>query len=341
MMTKTSLETIPITEAEADMRLDRMLRKRFAGLSQGVIEKQLRTGTIRVDGNRVKASHRLAVGEDITMPPKLLIMLADAHQSKGAGGTGKTASAKPVRPVSKELIATLRHAVIRETNDYIALNKPSGLAVQGGTGTHQHIDGALSAAFPGDEKPLLVHRLDRDTSGVLVVAKTAQAARRLAKGFQGRQHDKIYLALVLGKPADHEGVIQAPLLKSGGYGNEKMVVDFDDGQKAETAFTCLDSIRGKVSLMMLEPWTGRTHQLRAHTLAMGCPILGDGKYGGAEVFPNDEVRRLCLHAVRLDLDGSSPLIADLPADLLHVMRFFGFDPVAVMAMIREMKPGKN
>jgi 23S rRNA pseudouridine955/2504/2580 synthase len=338
MMTETRLESISITEAEADMRLDRMLRKRFAGLSQGVIEKQLRTGTIRVDGNRVKASHRLAVGEDITMPPKLLIMLANAHQSKGAG---KSTTAKPARPVSKELIATLRHAIIRETDEYIALNKPSGLAVQGGTGTHQHIDGALSAAFPGGEKPLLVHRLDRDTSGVLVVAKTAQAARHLAKGFQSRQHDKIYLALVLGKPTDHEGVIQAPLLKSGGYGNEKMVVDFDDGQKAETAFTCLDTIGGKVSLMMLEPWTGRTHQLRAHMLAMGCPILGDGKYGGAEAFPNAEVRRLCLHAVRLDLDGSLPLIADLPADLLHIMRFFGFDPAVVMAMIREMKPGKN
>ena len=337
-MADTHLESLTIAEAEADMRLDRMLRKRFAGLSQGVIEKYLRTGKIRVDGQRIKASHRLAVGEDITMPRELLVMMA---QSPKSGASGKTASAKPSRPVSKDLIATLRHAVIHETDAYIALNKPSGLAVQGGTGTHQHIDGALAAAFPDGEKPLLVHRLDRDTSGVLVVAKTALSARALAKGFQGRQHSKYYLALVLGKPSDHEGVIQAPLLKSGGHGNEKMVVDFDKGQKAETAFTRLDTIGGKVSLMLLEPWTGRTHQLRAHMLAMGCPILGDGKYGGADVFPNDEVRRLCLHAVRLDLEGASPLIADLPADLRHLMRFFGFDPVAVMSMIKEMKPGKS
>jgi 23S rRNA pseudouridine955/2504/2580 synthase len=337
-MTEAHLEHIPIAVSEADMRLDRMLRKRFAGLSQGVIEKYLRTGKIRVNGQRIKASHRLAMGEVITMPRELLMLLAQSHH---AGGQGKTASAKPPRPVSKDLIATLRYAVIHETDAYIALNKPSGLAVQGGTGTHQHIDGALAAAFPDGEKPLLVHRLDRDTSGVLVVAKTALSARALVKGFQGRQHSKYYLALVLGKPSDHEGVIQAPLLKSGGHGNEKMVVDFDEGQKAETAFTRLDTVGGKVSLMLLEPWTGRTHQLRAHMLALGCPILGDGKYGGADVFLNDQVRRLCLHAVRLDLEASPPLIADLPADLRHLMRFFGFDPAAVMAMIKEMKPGKS
>lgn len=337
-MAEAHIEHLTIAEAEADMRLDRMLRNRFAGLSQGVIEKYLRTGKICVDGHRIKASHRLAMGEDITMPRELLVMMAQSPQS---GAAGKSVPAKSSRPVSKELINTLRHAVIRETDSFIALNKPSGLAVQGGTGTHQHIDGALSAAFPESEKPLLVHRLDRDTSGVLVVAKTPQSARHLAKGFQGRQHDKFYLALVLGKPADHEGVIQAPLMKAGGHGNEKMVVDFDEGQKAETAFTCLDTIGGKVSLMMLEPWTGRTHQLRAHMLALGCPILGDGKYGGSDVFPNDQVRRLCLHAVRLDLDGFPALIADLPTDLHHLMRFFGFDPAAVMTMIKEMKPGKS
>ena len=325
-MTDAPPLSITIEEQDADMRLDRMLRKRFSGLTQGLIEKSLRTGKIRVDGARIKASYRLCAGDILSMAVSIL------EQSQSA-------LAKPKKPVSKSpskaLIATLRGAVIVETNDYIAINKPNGLAVQGGTGTREHIDGAVAAAFPDGNKPLLVHRLDRDTSGVLVLAKHGKAARILAKGFQSRLHEKRYLALVMGRPKMTEGVIKAPLIKSGGHGNEKMIVDADRGDHAETDFECIESIGGKVSLMLLSPRTGRTHQLRAHMLALGCPILGDGKYGGAEAFPNDHINRLCLHAARLDLAGESPIIADLPHDLRQIMTFFGFDPASVMDMIAD------
>lgn len=318
--------SITVTDQDADMRLDRMLRKRFPGLTQGVIEKALRTGKIRIDSTRIKASYRLKADEMITLP------VAIAEHSKAALATPQKLSAKPA---SKALIATLRGAVISQTDDYIAINKPSGLAVQGGTGTSEHVDGGIAAAFPDGKKPLLVHRLDRDTSGVLVLAKHGRAARQLAKGFQSRHHGKIYLALVAGRPKELAGVIKAPLIKSGSHGNEKMVVDDMRGDHAETIFECLDSIGGKVSLMQLEPLTGRTHQLRAHMIALGCPILGDGKYGGADAFPNAQVTRLCLHAARLDLADEPPIIADLPHDLAAIMTFFDFDPLAVMDMIRH------
>lgn len=316
--------SLTVNEEETDMRLDRMLKKRFSGLTQGIIEKALRTGKIRVDGTRVKASYRITSGDVITLPVNI------AEQSKAAVSKPFKSSAKLP---SKALIITLRKAVIDQTDDYIAINKPSGLAVQGGTGTSEHIDGAAAAAFPDGNKPLLVHRLDRDTSGVLILAKHRLAARQLAKGFQSRQHGKMYLALVNGRPKITTGNINAPLLKSGGYGNEKMVVDFERGDHAETDYECIDSIGGKISLMLLEPRTGRTHQLRAHMVALGCPILGDGKYGGADAFPSEHVTRLCLHATRLDLTGQTPIIADLPHDMVVIMKFFGFDPVAVMDMI--------
>ena len=325
-MTDKEPLSIIVEEQETDMRLDRMLRKRFDGLTQGVIEKSLRTGKIRVDGARIKASHRLGVGEVISMPVSIM------EQSR-------LALAKPHKPVSKPpskaLIATLRGSVIDQTDYYIAINKPSRLAVQGGTGTNEHVDGGLAAAFPDGHKPLLVHRLDRDTSGVLVLAKHGKAARILAKGFESRQHRKLYLALVAGRPKMTDGVIKAPLVKSGGHGHEKMVVDVDRGDYAETEFECIDSIGGKVSLMLLSPKTGRTHQLRAHMVALGCPILGDGKYGGADAFPNDQINRLCLHAARLDLAGQPPIIADLPHDMMKIMLFFGFDPVVVMDKIKS------
>ena len=313
------MECITINADEASMRLDRMLRNRFAGLSQGAIEKHLRQGKIRVNGKRIKAAHRLAAGEEVSVPHEFAEI---------------TPRAKSAPPPAPEVVAMLRQGVIYENNDFLALNKPSGLAVQGGAETPQHIDGALSTAFAGGADFRLVHRLDRDTSGVLLVAKTTASARKLAQGFAGRGHKKTYLALVLGTPPEAHGIITAPLIKAGGRGHEKMVVDAEAGKPAETAYTCLESHEEKVSLMLLEPRTGRTHQLRAHTLSIGCPILGDGKYGGRAAFPHQAVKRLCLHAVRLDIVGAPPLIATLPSDFCEAMQGFGFDSRAVMAMIK-------
>ena len=312
------MECITISTNEATMRLDRMLRNRFAGLSQGAIEKHLRQGKIRVNGKRIKAAHRLAAGEEVSVPRAFSEL---------------TQQLKSAPPPAPEVVEILRQAVIYENNDFLALNKPPGLAVQGGAETHQHIDGALSTAFAGGADFRLVHRLDRDTSGVLVVAKTAAAARHLAQGFASKGHKKTYLALVLGRPPETHGIINAPLIKAGGRGHEKMVVDDARGKPAETAYTCLESTE-KISLMLLEPRTGRTHQLRAHTLSIGCPILGDGKYGGRAAFPHQAVQRLCLHAVRLDITGTPPLVAELPTDFCEVMQCFGFDSRAVMAMIK-------
>ena len=312
---------LPVSGADDGTRLDRFIRRQFEGINQGRIEKLLRSGSVRVDGAKAKSSTRLAEGQTVTMPADLEI---------------PTSSRKPVAktPPDPVVVERLRRAEIARGEGWIAINKPSGLASQGGAGTRDHVDGALEEAFPGDEPPRLVHRLDRDTSGVMVVATDLAASRRLARGFQakgaGRGHRKTYLALALGAPGTAKGVIDAPLAKAGGRGAERMAVDHDAGQAAVTRFAVLESFGRKASLVALEPVTGRTHQLRAHMASIGCPILGDGKYGGADAFPSDAVTRLCLHAAHLVLEGGDAITAPLPADLAPALGFFGIDPEEAM-----------
>ena len=298
-----------ISSEDAGSRLDRFIRRHHPMINQGRIEKLLRGGAIRVDGAKAKSSTRIAEGQIVTMP---LVIMTEASKPK------------PQNKISPEVVKTVQQAVISRGQGWIALNKPSGLATQGGSGTSQHIDGALPEAFPEEEKLRLVHRLGRDTSGVLVVATTLASARALAAGFQHQDHAKTYLALAVGQPKIKQGVINAPLAKAGGKGHERMVVD-EDGQPAVTLYKVLDYMGRSVSLIALRPKTGRTHQLRAHLASIGCPIMGDGKYGGAEAFPNDAVTRLCLHAAAIEMADGSFVTAPIPDDMRRVFNFFGLD----------------
>ena len=315
------LRDFPVSGAEDGTRLDRFIRRHHEGINQGRIEKLLRSGSVRVDGAKAKSSTRLAEGQVVTMPASLDIPRSAAKPA-------------PKHTPDPAVVERVRRAEIARGDGWIAINKPSGLASQGGAGTRDHVDGALAAAFPGEEPPRLVHRLDRDTSGVMVVATSLAASRRLARGFQGKGaqqgHRKTYLSLVLGVPETRKGLIDAPLAKAGGRGAEKMVVDPDDGQSARTAFVVLEALGRSAGLVALQPITGRTHQLRAHMANIGCPILGDGKYGGADAFPNDSITRLCLHAAHLVLEGGDAITAPPPPDLLGALGFFGIDPGEAM-----------
>ena len=257
------VQTVTVPEAEADQRLDRWFQKRYPDLGYGRLQKLLRSGQIRVDGKRAKASDRLEPGVAVRIPPL---------------GAGESAAPGEPRPVSEADAAFIRSLVIHTDADIIVLNKPAGLAVQGGTKTRRHIDGMLGAlANREGERPRLVHRLDRDTSGVLVLGRTAAATRALNDAFRLREMQKLYWAVTVGIPKPADGFIDMPLSKQGDV-YERMAED-NDGQRAITDYRTIDQAGRRLAWMALAPRTGRTHQLRAHMAAKGKPILGDTKYG--------------------------------------------------------------
>lgn len=319
---------ITVAAADGEQRLDRWFKRRFPDLGHGRLEKLLRTGQIRVDGKRAKASDRLEAGQVVRIPP-----LGEGGSEPGAenGGAAKSATAKraPAGPSERDA-RMLQEAVLYQDADVIVINKPAGLAVQGGSGIGKNLDDLL-VALQGDaaEKPRLVHRLDRDTSGVLVLARNLQAAQRLAEAFRHKDAQKIYWAVTIGVPKLSQGRIDAALAKQGGQGRERVQID-DEGKRAVTFYRVLDKVGTKVAWVALMPMTGRTHQLRAHCLALGTPILGDGKYAGAGAFIARESvpRQLHLHARRLILPhprkGLIDVTAPLPPHMRETQRFFGF-----------------
>jgi 23S rRNA pseudouridine955/2504/2580 synthase len=224
--------------------------------------------------------------------------------------------------------------VIARGKDWIVLNKPPGLATQGGTKTVQHLDRLLDGlADEKGQRPKLVHRLDKDTSGVLLVARTARAAGHFTKAFSGRTARKVYWALVVGVPSVQEGVIDAPLAKQPGSGGEKMHVDEKDGLPARTRYRQIDRAGNRATWVELQPMTGRTHQLRAHMAAIGHPIVGDAKYGGAAAFLTGGIsRKMHLHARRLRIDGTDgkaiDQTADLPDHFSETLATLGFEQLA-------------
>lgn len=308
-----------VSDDEAGLRLDRWFQRHFPGLSHGALQKLLRTGQVRVDGRRVEGKDRIEPGQQVRLPP------------------GVT-SAPPPRPreiatVADRDAAELQSLVIHRDDQVIVLNKPPGLAVQGGTGTERHVDGMLDALrFGFEDRPRLVHRLDKDTSGLLLIARTGQAAKRLAESFRQRETEKLYWAVVVGVPPQKEGAIDLPLAKRpGARDREMMQVDKEEGQKALTHFRELDRLAKRAALLALWPRTGRTHQLRVHCAAIGCPILGDGKYGGEEALLASvaDARRLHLHARRLQLPhpsgkGELKVTAELPPHFRRTVEAFGF-----------------
>jgi 23S rRNA pseudouridine955/2504/2580 synthase len=213
------------------------------------------------------------------------------------------------------------------------LNKPPGLATQGGTKTHQHLDRLLDGLAGEDGRPKLVHRLDKDTSGVLLVARSARSAGHFAKAFSGRTARKVYWAIVVGDVAGNEGIIDAPLSKQPGTGGEKMHISEEHGLPAKTRWRVIDRAGNRAAWVELQPLTGRTHQLRAHMAAIGHPIVGDAKYGGSDAFLTGGIsRKLHLHARRIQIDapdgGKIDVTAELPPHFADSLAMLGFSPLA-------------
>jgi 23S rRNA pseudouridine955/2504/2580 synthase len=313
--------SLAVRGEDADIRLDRWFKRHYPGLSHGRLEKLLRTGQVRVDGRRASASDRIQEGQTIRVPPLGDFGSLDGRQRRET----------ELEPSAEDAKA-LQGAVLYRDDEVIALNKPHGLAVQGGTNTERHLDALLDALrFGSSERPRLVHRLDKDTSGVLVLGRTPRATAELAAAFRGKTTRKIYWAAVVGLPKPRDGKVDLPLAKLPGRLGERVVPDEDAGKPAVTRYQTVSHASNKVAWLALMPITGRTHQLRAHCAVLGTPVLGDGKYGGAAARPEGvpEPRKLHLHSRTLILprpNGSVLRItAPLPPHMKETWRFFGFE----------------
>ena len=310
--------TFTVTEDDDGIRLDRWFKRHMTDVSFNVVSRWARTGQLRLDGRRAVPGDRIEAGQEIRMP---------------AAEAAPVRSARPQRkqsPLSADEIEFVRGLVIYEDGHAYVLNKPAGLATQGGTKTNKHLDRLLDGLADDRGRPKLVHRLDKDTSGVLLVARTARSAGHFAKAFSGRTARKIYWALVVGVPSAEEGLIDAPLAKQPGTGGEKMHVDPENGLPAKTRWRVLDHAGNRSAWLELQPLTGRTHQLRAHMSALGHPIVGDAKYGGSEAFLTGGIsRKLHLHARRLRIDaedgGKIDAVAELPQHFAESLATLGFD----------------
>jgi len=314
------VEIREVAPDEAEMRLDRWFRRHYPGLGHGRLEKLLRTGQIRVDGGRAKAGLRLAPGQRVRVPPLGV-----------SAPLSSIARKQPPPPPSPEEAEALRARVLHRDADVIAIDKPAGLAVQGGTGTRRHLDAMLDALrFEAAERPRLVHRLDRDTSGVLLLARNARAAARLGAAFRSRRLRKLYWALVVGLPPADAGEIALALAKRKDAGGERAQAG-EEGKAAFTRYAVIETAGRRAAWLALQPGTGRTHQIRVHCAALGTPIQGDGKYGGAAAFLKGEgiARRLHLHAraIEIPAEAGGPLriVAPLPAHMRETWAFLGFD----------------
>ncbi len=318
----SDVRLMSVAEDDADIRLDRWFKRHFPAVKHGRLEKLLRTGQIRVDGHRAKGSTRLEPGQSVRVPP--LGEPVDAPTPQKA-------------TISEADRGWIRLLVIHEDGDVIALNKPPGIAVQGGRKVTRHIDGLLDALAPkGGERPRLVHRLDRDTGGVLLLARRASSAAALAEAFRARDAKKIYWAIVAGAPPADEGTIDLAIAKKAGPGGfEKMAADVADGKDSVTDYRVLERAGRRAAWVELRPRTGRTHQLRIHCASLGTPILGDRKYGGATAIldgvPGGD--RLALHAREIDIahpsGGRLSVSAEIDAQMIGTFQFFGFDAASV------------
>ncbi len=312
------------------MRVDRWFKAHFPDVRHGELEKYLRKGHVRVAGGRVKANRRLEAGEQIRIPP-----LSDNP-------------APALRKVKPYDASEIRKMILFEDADFMALNKPFGLAVQGGTNTKHHLDGMLASLEKDGERPRLVHRLDKDTGGLMLVAKTRQAAQRLGDAFKGHAVEKTYWALAAGVPRPREGTINLAVAKKMiriGDGEEERVVPADgkDSKKAMTDYQTLDEAGEGIAFLAMRPVTGRTHQLRVHAAAIGCPIIGDGKYGG----PAAQVEGVSpkLHLFCRSMIFPHPktgrkmtLFAPLTGHMLDTWNFFAFDKNAPCEWPEDLRP---
>jgi 23S rRNA pseudouridine955/2504/2580 synthase len=331
----SDVRTFTVSEDDDGIRLDRWFKRHLPDVSFNIVSRWARTGQLRLAGKRAVPGDRVEAGQEIRVPP-----LESAPQR----------TARPQRKreaLTEDEEQFVRDMVIYEDETAVVLNKPPGLATQGGTKTHQHLDRLLEGLAGEGGRPKLVHRLDKDTSGALLVARTARSANHFAKAFSGRTAKKVYWAIVVGVPDAAEGVIDAPLAKQPGTGGEKMHVDPENGLPAKTRWRVVDRAGNRAAWIELQPLTGRTHQLRAHMAAIGHPIVGDAKYGGAEAFLTGGIsRKLHLHARRIRIDapggGKIDVTAELAAHFGESLATLGFEAEAGDAVSSEpIKPART
>lgn len=327
----SGVQMVSVIVGDDGMRLDRWFRQHFPQVRHGELEKMLRKGQVRVDGGRVKANRRLVMGESIRVPP-----VRDKRDDKPT----------QTRPLSREDREFMRELVIYEDHHLIALNKPFGLAVQGGAKTNRHIDGMLEAltadtkasksgAVERGERPRLVHRLDRDTGGLLLLGKSRKSTALLADFFKTQKIKKEYWALCAGLPSPRQGTINFSIAKKmirvREEDQERMVAaEGEDAKRAITDYQIIDEAGGTASFVALRPRTGRTHQLRVHCVAMGTPIIGDGKYGGPAARLEGVASKMHLFCRAMTLPniaGGPPITlrANLTGHMRETWKFFNFD----------------
>ena len=322
----SAIEQVRVDAGEAGLRLDRWFKLHYPGLGFGHLQKLLRSGQIRVDGGRAKSDTRLAPGQLVRIPP----MGADSARIRVAPLTANTIRDQHDGDVLSQML-------VYEDEKVLVFNKPAGLAVQGGSGISRHVDSMLEAwRSKRGEKPRLVHRIDRDTTGILVVARTRLAAVSLTKAFRERDTKKTYWALVKGVPAPHEGRISTYLVKEQTEDGDRMRVAKHGEEGADHALThyrVIDQVAQNFAWLEMEPHTGRTHQLRVHATHIGHPILGDPKYFEHDTnwdFPGGVQKRLHLHARRIiiphpDGRGMIDQVAPLPPHMVQTWNLFGFN----------------
>ncbi len=310
-------DSLIVMEEVVNMRLDRWFLRNYPELTKGTVEKLLRSGQIRINKGRARADYRLQENDELRIPPQLL-------------GESKP----PAKPLQRKLMLSkvdklkwqklLPSLVLFENENIIAINKPSGLAVQGGSKIGVHVDKLLPLLARGDEVPRLVHRLDRHTSGVLLLAKNRRAAESLAADFKEQQIDKLYWALTIGTPKPENGRIAVAIKKQRTKNFEYMQVQ-NEGDMAETLYSNLQTQNG-ISWVSCTPLSGRTHQIRVHLAHIGKPILGDQKYGGKKAFPDNikNIKRIYLHARSIQYQGIH-ITAPLFDDFTQRMQECGFD----------------
>lgn len=303
-----------VTKVDDGQRLDRWCKVHLAHIPYGSVQKLLRKGAIRVDDAKAKADQRLKAGQVISAPKQ-------EPGEQGAAGRKKP----EVKALTEQNIKEVRSWVLYQDEELIVIDKPYGLAVQGGSGVVRHLDMLMPALqFKMDAPPKLVHRLDRDTSGVLVLARTREAAADLQKGFANKRIRKVYVALCMGVPERHRGEIISRMEKAErGKDTREVVVSGKDGKAAVTRYRVLESLAGKMCMIELEPVTGRTHQLRVHMAELGCPIVGDGKYGGKAAFAVAQLgvsKQLHLHAWHIELPRPDGKVITVKAKLPEHMR---------------------
>jgi 23S rRNA pseudouridine955/2504/2580 synthase len=320
-----------VDDDDDGIRLDRWFKRHMPEVSFNLVSRWARTGQLRLAGKKAVPGDRIEAGQEIRVPP----MEAQAARA-----------ARPQRArveLTEDEAQFVRDMVIYEDDQAFVLNKPPGLATQGGTKTTQHLDRLLDGLADDRGRPKLVHRLDKDTSGALLVARTARAAGHFAKAFASRTARKVYWALVVGVPDAGQGMIDAPLAKQPGTGGEKMHISEEHGLPAKTKWRTVDRAGNRAAWVELQPLTGRTHQLRAHMAAMGHPIVGDAKYGGPEAFLTGGIsRKLHLHARRIRIDapdgGAIDVTAELPPHIAESLATLGFDPLAGDSLPMDKPP---